>query len=321
MHDDQRIGPQYLPGRSTPENADRNGAGFRAWADRTRAGLRQDGMPAASDVVVRSLAGEVLRVESAQVDEAWQPLREPDPLPEVEPSNPLREVETDGPGYPFGPLMAVARSRATGDYDHLRLAQDVDVAHATVLKWSSRGRIPWDAADRAAVALGLLPFLIWPEFIDDGLDLADEYDRDPTARRRDGDRRVSRGWRRAEPPPAKGEDTPELARRRAQAASRNAAQREQDRISGLERMRARRADPEKAAHDLEQRRRRKAENREAANATQAAYREREEVREKNRERSRLYYAENRERLLAAQSERDKAKAAAKRARAEREGGT
>lgn len=62
--------------------------------------------------------------------------------------------------FPLEPLMRAAR------VDTLpALAEAVGRPPRTITRWSTEGGVPEWSADEAAVALGLTPTLIWPDYL------------------------------------------------------------------------------------------------------------------------------------------------------------
>lgn len=70
--------------------------------------------------------------------------------------------------FPIEPLEALARQmypdEETRPWSDRAFGEMIGVAGRTVGRWrAAGGHIPWDAADLAAVRLGLHPMILWPE--------------------------------------------------------------------------------------------------------------------------------------------------------------
>lgn len=220
-----------------PHAANPNGStrAMRAAGQRRREGIAVAGMPMASDVVVRSLDGTLLRVVPAQVDQARRPEgQDVAPLPPR--AAPL--PEPDEPAYSFDVAYRYARVQAGmpevtygyGGYSTEDFARTVGVNHTTAGQWRARGSIPRDAADGVAVALGLHPVQLWPEWLTDGLAEADRFDTDRLVRNRDKQRRRLKGWDVEEPTSVDWRREMRLRRRRRNDQKRRNAPEEKAKI-------------------------------------------------------------------------------------------
>ena len=147
--------------------------------------------------------------------------------------------------------MGAGGRTARGDGVSLReLGVRVGVTVDTVRKWAHRDRVPDLRADALAVALGLHPSLLWPEWWDEGI----RSDRE----RRPHHAAVQRAWRRRNPERA----------RAAQARYRESLSVEAKRAQNRKTVAGR--DPErKRAADAAYR----ARNRQSLNARQRAWRD------------------------------------------------
>lgn len=63
--------------------------------------------------------------------------------------------------YPLADLFAAARLPEDAP---AALAEQIGVTARTVVRWRTEGGVPERAADAAAVALGLVPSLVWPDY-------------------------------------------------------------------------------------------------------------------------------------------------------------
>ena len=79
---------------------------------------------------------------------------------------------SDCPRYPLDPLLRLARlgsgrpawaPEVADGFSHRDLALVLGVTTKTICRWSKHGVPRW-SADRAAVCLGLVPYLVWPEW-------------------------------------------------------------------------------------------------------------------------------------------------------------
>lgn len=81
-----------------------------------------------------------------------------------------------GVRYPLEPLVAWCRGRCH-DPELLELSDARVVARMLgrhpreLYRWGQDGGVPDSQADRVAVALGVLPFVIWPAWLELGLEL------------------------------------------------------------------------------------------------------------------------------------------------------
>lgn len=65
---------------------------------------------------------------------------------------------------PLGPIEMIARSKTEGegDFTDAMFAQMIGCSTRSLIRWrKAGGQIPWQAADVAAVNLGLHPLLVW----------------------------------------------------------------------------------------------------------------------------------------------------------------
>lgn len=65
------------------------------------------------------------------------------------------------PRYPFDPVLTLLEARGVNTGE--QIATVCGVKRPAVVKWLKRGLTPW-TADRVAVAVGLHPSIIWPEW-------------------------------------------------------------------------------------------------------------------------------------------------------------
>lgn len=220
-----------------PQRANPNGStrAMRAAGQRRREGIAVAGMPMASDVVVRSIDGTVLRVVPAQVDQARRPEgHDVVPLPpRAEPT-----PEPDEPAYSFMRAYRYAQVQADlpiidgtyGGYSVEIFARQCGVNFTTAGQWRIRGHIPRDAADGVAVALGLHPVQLWPEWLTDGLAEADRFDSEPRVREQDRARRLRKGWDGDEPTSVDWRREMRLRRRRRNDQKRRNVPEEREKI-------------------------------------------------------------------------------------------
>ena len=70
------------------------------------------------------------------------------------------------PTYPATPLLETAARILGGEEapTYTDIAAIIGVADRTISRWAAGQDIPEAAADRAAIALGTHPCLIWPEW-------------------------------------------------------------------------------------------------------------------------------------------------------------
>lgn len=288
---------------------------WNAAKQRRRQGIGLPGMGVASDVVVRSLDGTVLRVERAQEDAARRPMGvDVAPVPQGPEIDPRPEPEV---AYSFDRAYRYARAQADlpegqmgGGFTTEKFAQMAGVSISAAMKWRHLGRIPRDAADDVAIGLGLHPVMLWPEWLTDGLAEAERFDTDKRVRERDRERRVLLGWVADEPTRA---DWQYEMRLRTSAAGKRKRRHDDAEYGRNEVARNTKYRQENSDAINAQRRRHAAENREKLNAQKRAWNNTPERRKQARAVSRAYYAANRERLLAAQAERDRAKRARREA--------
>ncbi len=65
--------------------------------------------------------------------------------------------------FPFAPLQALVQRRYGMDVSPAFVAEVFDVSTRTLIRWKQNG-LMFQSADRAAVAVGLHPSLVWPEW-------------------------------------------------------------------------------------------------------------------------------------------------------------
>lgn len=65
--------------------------------------------------------------------------------------------------FPFAPLNLIVTRRYGADVSPHTVAEVFDVSARTLLRWKQNG-LMFQSADRAAVAVGLHPSLVWPEW-------------------------------------------------------------------------------------------------------------------------------------------------------------
>jgi hypothetical protein len=95
--------------------------------------------------------------------------------------------------YPFAPLVDWCRYRtestpAWGASPRPKLDAGIvaeilglsskgdDTGYRQLLRWGERGWLTEVDADRTAVALGVMPYIIWPQWLETGLAMANEYE-------------------------------------------------------------------------------------------------------------------------------------------------
>lgn len=84
--------------------------------------------------------------------------------PPADPRTPSAGSTTDDERFPFTPLADVAQRRWPDGGIYTRLAEFAGVHRKQISRWRTAGVPTW-AADRLAVALGLHPADLWPEFL------------------------------------------------------------------------------------------------------------------------------------------------------------